>query len=174
MVGAGVDRPEWEAMLVRRLVVALVLGTLVLASGAAPTTADRWYAPTPVLGIVDAGRSPTAALKAGATWDRALFLWQLVQPNGPNDWELDRYIDHAKLRPTLGASLPVVGVVQGTPVWAAGNYRDGASAVPTGLGYPVDDPRNTFGQFMLRLVRAERGRISTWVIWNEPDFQPGE
>jgi hypothetical protein len=38
----------------------------------------------------------------------------------------------------------------------------------------VDDPRNTFGQFMLRLARTYKGRITTWVIWNEPDFLPGE
>jgi hypothetical protein len=68
----------------------------------------------------------------------------------------------------------VVGVVQGTPAWADGDYRDGASGVPTGLDYPVDDSRNTFGQFMLKLVRAYKGRITTWVVWNEPDFLPGE
>src|SRR4029079_8020139 len=56
----------------------------------------------------------------------------------------------------------------------ATDWHDGAAAVPTGLEYAVDDPRNTFGQFMLRLARANKGRISTWVLWNEPDFQPGE
>jgi len=29
--------------------------------------------------------------------------------------------------------------------WAAGDFHDGAAGVPTRLGYPVDDPRNTFG-----------------------------
>src|SRR5216683_1315514 len=118
------------------------LGLLVLAasfvSSAAPVAADRWYAPSPVLGIVDAGRQPVAARQAGATWDRALFLWQLIQPNGPTDW------------------------------------HDAASAVPSGLDLPVDDPRNTFGQFMLHLARQYKGRITTWIIWNEPDFLPGE
>src|SRR5579864_5704475 len=127
-----------------------------------------------LLGIVDAGRAPAAARNAGATWDRALFLWQLIQPDGPNDWKLDGYVDQARLKTTLSSGLPVVGVVQGTPGWADGDYRDGASGVPTGLDFPVDDPRNTFGQFMLKLVRAYKGRITTWVIWNEPDFLPGE
>src|SRR5260221_9780256 len=27
---------------------------------------------------------------------------------------------------------------------------------------------------MLRLARTYKGRINTWVIWNEPDFLPGE
>ena len=159
---------------VRRVVAAVLALLLLVGESAAPAAADRWFAPAPVLGIVDAGRQPAAARQAGATWDRALFLWQLIQPNGPNDWALDSYLDQARLKPTLSSGIPIVGVVQGTPGWADGNWHDGASGVPTGLDYPVDDPRNTFGQFMLRLPRTYRGRISSWVVWNEPDFQPGE
>ena len=158
----------------RRLLIALALIGMVLGSGATPAAADRWYAPAPVLGIVDAGRQPSAARQAGASWDRALFLWQVIQTNGPSDWALDSYVDTAKLKPTLSGAIPIVGIVQGTPVWAEGNSHDGASGVPTGLDYPVDDPRNTFGQFMLRLARTYKGRITTWVVWNEPDFLPGE
>jgi hypothetical protein len=158
----------------RRYLSALLLSLTLLSSATLPAAADPWYASAPVLGIVDAGRSATAARKAGATWDRALFLWQLIQPNGPSDWNLDGYIDQAKLTTTLSSGLPVVGVVQGTPPWADGDYHDGASGVPTGLDYPIDDARNTFGQYMLKLVRAYKGRITTWVIWNEPDFLPGE
>src|SRR5207248_9666763 len=97
-----------------------------------------------------------------------------IQPNGPSDWLLDRYIDETALGPTLQAGMPVVGVVQGTPVWADTDWHDAAAGVPTGLEYPAEDPRNTFGQFMTRLARAYKGRITTWVIWNEPDFLPGE
>jgi hypothetical protein len=158
----------------RRALLALTLAALLVSSGAGPVAADRWWARAPVLGIVDAGRSPALARQAGATWDRALFLWQLIQPNGPTDWTLASYVEHSQLKPTLSAGLPVVGVVQGTPGWAAGDWHDGASGVPTGLDYPVDDPRNTFGQFMLRLATTYKGRINTWVIWNEPDFLPGE
>jgi hypothetical protein len=159
---------------VRRSLVAFVVLATSLIGSAAPAAADRWYTPTPLLGIVDAGRQPAAARQAGATWDRALFLWQEIQPNGPSDWQLDRYVDQQSLGPTLGAGLPVVGVVQGTPAWADTDWHDAAAGVPTGLDLPVDDPKNTFGQFMLRLARAYKGRISTWVIWNEPDFRPGE
>ena len=159
--------------LLRRLLAALCL-LLPLLAEAVPAHADRWYAPSPVLGIVDAGRQAAAAHRAGASWDRALFLWQSIQPNGPNDWTLDSYLDESRLRPTLAAGFPLVGVVQGTPGWADGDYHDGASGVPTGLDFPVHDPRNTFGQFMLRLARTYKGRISTWVVWNEPDFLPGE
>src|SRR5438477_9841313 len=91
---------------VRRVLAAIALIALI-GSDAAPALADRWFAPTPVLGIVDAGRQANAALQAGATWDRALFLWQLIQPNGPSDWALDGYLDQARRRPTLAAGMPV-------------------------------------------------------------------
>jgi polysaccharide biosynthesis protein PslG len=158
----------------RRLLLSLACCGLLLASASLPVAADPWYSSSPVLGIIDAGRDASAARTAGASWDRALFLWQLVQPNGPNDWQLDSYVDQARLAPSLVSGLPVVGVVQGTPAWADTDWHDGAAGVPTGLEYSVDDPRNTFGQFMLRLARAYRGRITTWVVWNEPDFLPGE
>jgi hypothetical protein len=158
----------------RRLAIAMALCGLILNGGTLPAAADRWYAESPMLGIVDAGRDAPAARKAGASWDRALFLWQQIQPNGPSDWALDSYVSQAQLGPTLGSGIPLVGVVQGTPGWADGDWHDGASGVPTGLSYPVDDPRNTFGQFMLRLAQVYKGRITTWVVWNEPDFLPGE
>src|ERR1041385_3782747 len=131
----------------RHVVSAIALSLILLGSASVPAAADPWYTSSPVLGIVDAGRSPDAARKAGATWDRALFLWQLIQPDGPNDWNLDAYVDQARLSSTLSSGFPVVGVVQGTPAWADGDYHDGASGVPTGLDYPIDDARNTFGQY---------------------------
>ena len=159
---------------VPRTILALLIVLGLLASETAPAAADRWYSSTPVLGIIDAGRAANAARKAGATWDRALFLWQLIQPNGPSDWALDSYLDYARLRSTLSSGIPIVGVVQGTPGWADGDWHDGASGVPVGLNYAFDDPRNTFGQFMLRLARTYKGHITSWVVWNEPDFLPGE
>ena len=87
---------------VRRALAVLCVVAL-LVGDAAPVAADRWYSETPVLGIVDAGRQAAAAREAGATWDRALFLWQLIQPNGPSDWALDTYIDQANLKTTLSA-----------------------------------------------------------------------
>jgi hypothetical protein len=157
-----------------RRLLALGLAALLSVGNTGSVLADRWYAEAPVLGIVDAGRDASAARRAGATWDRALFLWQQIQPNSASDWTLDRYLVEAKLQPTLSSGLPVVGVVQGTPGWAAVDWHDGAAGVPAGLEYPVTDTRNLFGQFMLRLAQTYKGRITTWVIWNEPDFLPGE
>jgi hypothetical protein len=140
---------------------ALLAVLVMLLAQAPPASADRWFAEPPLLGIVDAGRQVSAAREAGATWDRTLFLWQEIQPNGANDWFLDRYVDQVGMRSSLSGSLPVVAVVQGTPVWAAVDWHHEAASVPAGLDYAVDDPRNTFGQFMLRLARAYQGRITT-------------
>src|SRR5207245_10001986 len=98
----------------RRLLLALTLIALVLGGGAAPAAADRWYAPAPVLGIVAAGRQPSAARQAGATWDRALFLWQLIQPNSPRELALDSYLYHASVQPSLNSGILLIGVDSGS------------------------------------------------------------
>ena len=85
----------------RRLPLALACSLLLVASSSVPAAADRWYVSSPVLGIIDAGQQADAARRAGATWDRALFLWQLIQPNGPNDWALDSYVSRARLNTTM-------------------------------------------------------------------------
>ncbi len=158
----------------RRALSRIVLALLALALQPALAFADPWYRPEPVLGVVDAGRQGDLARQANVGWDRVLFLWQEIQPSDPTDWYLERYLDRSGLRKTLESGLPIVAVVQGTPAWAAGSAGDGAGAVPTGLDYPVDDPRNTLGRFMLRLANTYKGRIQAWVIWNEPDFRPGD
>lgn len=160
-----------QARRVLRIVLGLLLIGVVLPT---PAAADRWYVRERVLGVVDAGRQPEAARQANVGWDRVVFLWQEIQPNGPDDWYLDRYLDRAGLRKSLQSGLPLFAVVQGTPSWAAGNVRDGAGAVPTGLDLPVTDPRNTLGHFMLRLAQALNGRVGAWIAWNEPDFRPGD
>jgi hypothetical protein len=165
----------WDNGRLVRLVTRLLVASCLLLVSATPASADRWYKPQPMLGVIDASRQLQAAHGVGATWDRVVFLWQEIQPYNATDWYLDRYLDRTGLRTVLDKSdLPLVAVVQGTPGWAAGNWHDGAAAIPTGLDYPVDDPHNAFGLFMQRLVQTYKGRISGWIIWNEPDFQPGQ
>jgi hypothetical protein len=155
-----------------RATLAVALALVVLMPST--VSADRWYETPRMLGAIDASRQPMLAAQANVGWDRVLFLWQEIQPNGPGDWYLDRYLAQTGQTARLRSGLPAVAVVQGTPGWAAGNWRDGASGVPTGLDLPVDDPNNNFGRFMLRLSSTFKGRISGWLIWNEPDFRQGE
>ncbi len=154
----------------RVLLAALVLAAVPVGSA----SADDWYRAEPLLGVVDAGRARAAARDAGASWDRVVFLWREIQPNGPDDWFVESYVDRYGLRKTLEGDLPVVAVVQATPDWAAGIQADHSGGVPTGLDYVVSDPKNFFGRFMLRLVRYYHDRISGWIVWNEPDFRPGD
>src|SRR4051794_31462786 len=90
----------WRQNPLRRGLGSVALVAALLLSSAPPAAADRWYAEQPVLGIAAAGRQVPAARQAGATWDRALFLWQEIQPNGPSDWLLDKYVDEVNVRPS--------------------------------------------------------------------------
>jgi hypothetical protein len=157
-----------------RVVSLAILLTGLFAALPSPALADPWYRPSPILGVVDAGRQLQAAHKVNVGWDRIVFLWQEIQPHDPTDWYLDRYLDQFGLRKQLESGLPLIAVVQGTPGWAAGDWRDGAAGVPTGLNYAVENKENNFGRFMLRLASTFKGRIHAWVIWNEPDFRPGD
>ena len=176
-VGPPPIRPglsRWLRARLRCVVPPLLLLAALVGAYPAPTLADPWYRSSPLLGVVDAGRQLQAAHKANAGWDRIVFLWQEIQPYDPTDWYLDRYLDRFGLRKQLESGLPLVAVVQGTPGWAAGDPRDGAAGVPTGLNYAVENRENNFGRFMLRLASTFKGRIHAWIIWNEPDFRPGD
>ena len=99
----------------------------------------------------------------------------VIQPNGPNDWTLDSYVDQAKLGPDAEHRLP--GGRRGP-----GHARLGRQATTTTARRacrPASTTRST-----IRATRSAssccgwratyKGRITTWVIWNEPDFLPGE
>jgi len=64
-----------------------------------------------------------------------------------------------------------VPVLKYTPAWAT----DGPPlcGVPRGLDLPIDDPGNLWAVFVRRVVETYADRINHWIIWNEPDIQPG-
>src|SRR5262249_28314796 len=47
-------------------------------------------------------------------------------------------------------------------------------SVPRNLDLPDDDPRNYWGRFVYETVRYYAGRIDEWIVWNEPEFKPGD
>jgi len=119
---------------------------------------------------VEAFHDPAAAAEAGVGWERILFYWSEFQPNGPDDWNdhpsADGWLDLA-----AGAGREVVGLIKYTPAWATDG--EPGCGVPRGLDLPVDDPGNLWAAFVRRLVDRYAGRITHWVIWNEPDIAPG-
>lgn len=126
----------------------------------------------PVFGAVEAATRPDEARQLGLEWERLLFHWYLFQPNGPDDFNPDAVSPEA-LANARDAGRQVVGLIKGTPAWASDTGSLGA--VPRGLELPYDDPNNTFGSFVTRLVTHYSAQgIHHWIIWNEPDIRPGE
>ena len=109
---------------------------------------------------------------SGARWSRVVFAWSEVQPGGPRDWRAHYYLRDDIIRRERDNGIEVVGLLQATPAWAAARPQDGGRAVPAGLHRPVDDPQNLWAVFVRKMATEYRGRIDTWVIWNEPDIRP--
>ncbi len=43
-------------------------------------------------------------------------------------------------------------------------------AVPKGLDKPIEDRDNAWAQFIGKLATKYRGKVDTWIVWNEPDL----
>ena len=120
-------------------------------------------------GAIEAFRDPVAAAEAGVRWERILFYWSELQPNGPEDWN-GYHVPNEWLALAAAQEREVIGLLKHTPAWAT----DGQSGcgVPRGLNLPLDDPDNLWAAFVRRVVGTYAGRISHWIIWNEPDITP--
>ena len=126
------------------------------------------------LGAVEAFRYPEGAAEARVGWERVLFWWRGLQPNGPDDWNV-HYFPDGTLNEELAAGREVIGMLANPPDWA--NDNQGPAGVPNGLFLPYNDPNNLWGQYVTNVVSRYKGRINRWVMWNEPDVwsieQPG-
>jgi hypothetical protein len=132
----------------------MVSVTVCAAQGDAPPTPD------PRFGIVETFANPDAATEAGAGFTRIILRWDVIQPGGPADWKPANVPDPFVAR-DLADDRQVVGLLIGTPAWAAadGGGED-ARAVPK---------MDAWAAFTRRMAEHYRGRISHWIIWNEPD-----
>lgn len=149
------------------LLLIVVLGHL--AFGVGPATAQG-SPPDRRFGAVEAFRDPVAAAEAGVGWDRILFYWSELQPNGPDDWN-GYHVPDDWLRLAAEADREVVGLLKHTPAWATDDQP--LCGVPRGLDLPVDDPGNLWAAFVRRVASIYAGRVDRWIIWNEPDIPVG-
>jgi len=124
---------------------------------------DPWF------GMVQTVSAPQTAVNAGARWTRLIFPWEQIQPNGPGDFQ-QGYFSESELDAQRALGIEIVGITLYTPRWAARDQRYGARSVPQNLQLSIDDPRNYWAAYIKRLVGHYRGRIDTWVIYNEPDI----
>ncbi len=125
------------------------------------------------LGAVEAFRAGETPLayEAGVRWERVTFWWRGLQagPGAPlNPFYLPfSYVDQERAN-----GVQVVGLLVNTPEWAAADPARGGTSPPKGLYRPHNHPENYWGQFVRRVVELYKGRIDTWIIWNEPDITP--
>jgi hypothetical protein len=129
--------------------------------------------PDPRFGVVEAFWDTAAAIEAGVAWERILFQWSQLQPNGPDDWNTlhvpDEWLSWAQAQ-----GREVVGLVKNTPHWATDVDPPLEASVPRGLDLPLDDPANTWAAFVRRVATFYGARgVHRWIIWNEPDIPPG-
>jgi hypothetical protein len=147
------------------------LAILLLVAGPLCLRHVRAYPSPPDIrfGAVEAFWDHTSAAEAGVAWERILFYWSELQPNGPEDWN-GYHVQDVWLEWAAAEGREVVGLLKHTPAWAT----DGppGCGVPHGLELPIDDPGNLWATFVRRIVSMYAGRINHWVIWNEPDIAP--
>jgi hypothetical protein len=119
-------------------------------------------------GAVQAIFAPELSQRAGVRWQRLIFPWNEIQPNGPNDFEQGWFSDE-QINREIARGVEIVGITLYTPTWAARDPQYEARSVPRNLHLPLDHPQNYWASYIRRLVLKYRGRIDTWVILNEPD-----
>jgi hypothetical protein len=127
----------------------------------------------PRLGMVEGFRSE-AVNELGVTWERLVFAWDGIQPHGPAEFRADLYFPPEALQRELSTGREIVGLLQFTPGWAARDPQHGTRSVPKNLNLPAHDPNNYLAAYAGRMAAHYRGRINSWVIWNEPEFRPGD
>ena len=150
----------------------MVLLLTLLLFAQLPTVYSRSNAKpvvNPRFGAVESYYRPADAVDAGIGWDRIIFEWRYLQPNGPDDWETAQWEPYIEAAQQGGREI--VALVKNAPNWATGTKALGA--VPLGLDLPLDDPGNQWAQFIRKLTKYySKIGIHHWIIYNEPDIRP--
>lgn len=118
-------------------------------------------------GVVEAYHEPEMADELGIGWERIIFYWSELEKKGRGDWN-EFHAPFHRLDREIEGGREIVGLLVHTPAWAT----DGLPGVglPDGLYLPPDDSDNLWAVFVRRTVETYQGRVSRWIIWNEPDI----
>ncbi len=164
----GIVKPRTKCRRGERF-IAPIFFAMIISLLAAQLQVTAQTSPDPRFGAVEAFRSPNDARDLNLGWERILFYWSELQPNGPDDWNIF-HVEDGWISTALANGRQVIGLLENTPRWAT----DGANqiGVPRGLDLPIDDPNNLWAAFVRKVVKRYAGRIDHWIIWNEPDIEP--
>ncbi|MCB0198298.1 MAG: hypothetical protein KDJ65_40525, partial [Anaerolineae bacterium] len=94
--------------------LALLLLLLILL--AAPALAQS-PTPDPRFGMVQTFDDFEAAAELNPGFTRIKLYWDIIQPNGPDDWQPSNVPDPL-IEADLAAGREVVGLIVRTPAWA--------------------------------------------------------
>jgi len=162
----AVTGPRALALLILLLVAALVPGHARIRAST-PALAD------PRFGAVEAFRAPRQAAALHLGWERMIFWWKEMQPDGPGSWNPFATDHDRQITASLAAGRSIAGLLINTPDWAAAQPLSHAHSVPRGLYLPYDNPLNYWGHFVSQIARRYAGRIDDWIIWNEVTIPRG-
>jgi hypothetical protein len=155
--------------MLRRCCALVLIATLAVPpASAAPVPDTR-------LGVAEGFRNPAVMTDIQAGWERLILPWDQIQPAGPDDFShLGITISADQLQNELNRGVHVVGLLEFTPGWAAANPDAGMRSPPKNLDLPFDNPNNYWARFVSTTVKHYVGKIDDWVLWNEPEFHPGD
>jgi hypothetical protein len=152
------------------LIFILCMAVLIVSGKSRPAVLAQTPA-DPRFGVIEAFWAQEEAAELNVGWERILFYWRELQPNGPDDWNtlhvLEEWLGQANAR-----GRTVVGLIKNTPPWAS---EDGSEAgIPKGLYLDVDDPENLWASFIRKVGTYYSVRnVHHWIIWNEPEISAG-
>ncbi len=131
--------------------------------------------PDPAFGLVEAYKVPDPALaqRLAVGYERLTFGWPQLQAAAGAALN-PHYLPLAIVDGERAKGTQLVGLLVGTPAWAARQPADGPRSVPRNLDLAWDHADNYWGRFVERIARDYRGRVDDWIVWNEPDIQPGD
>ena len=133
-----------------RIVTFLFLaGILLITSFALSEASPIVGAPDQRFGLTESFWLTEEAYQLRVGWERILFYWSEIQPDGPEEWNT-LHVREEWIAQANSQGRMVVGLIKNTPDWAS---ADGSPAgVPLGLWLPYDDPGNTWAQFVSKVA----------------------
>ncbi len=177
----------------RLLSICLVVILLLLSLLPGSAYADAPPADTPTelndrFGLVHVsyGAGATApgryqkAVNSGARWNRWVAYWYDIETE-PGVYDFSRY--DATIDADLSYGLKLDVVLMGAPKFLRWQNQGKETTAPLGLYVPVfedgtdvlepgklPNPWNPWATFVYTMAAHYQGKVNTWEVWNEPDF----